>query len=488
MPALLPSELYYCNEATSDDSLLALLIQKPSDLIVFFEYACDDETWSEIHSDFMQKTMEWLTVQTFQDKLLVEFCKRAAKSIQAHYSILHAYIPLNLTFKFQDSSIQINSLLFSAASNFFKDILRRECFEKENLELSFDISPYFFKPIEEFVNTGKIAYLWKYDKEEIMKILRLAASWELHGVVEQCENSLRRYITIENVIDTLLMANQESWPRLKLACIHYINNHEDEFVLSFNEVESLTFEFLQFNDSSLKYFERLKGIITELICSGNLNENGLFTKVITQCPRLHALNLNGSFSFNESFFSIPQSLEVLNLSQCPWLNEQTLKKFAIICPTLRKLILSSNTQLNFIMWGELTKFSHLTSLDLSRCTQINDEDFLIIVKACPRLTELVLDECSNISDKGFFELAKTLSQINELDLSRCLLIDAALVELATRCRYLTSLNLTRCENITEKGVLALLKQALQLKKLNLTRCNIPLAVLEKIQSKIHLIS
>lgn len=482
MPALLPKELTHYQNVNSGDALFSSLIRNPKELVLFFDYACGDETWSESHPEFMKKTINWLTFQGFQDKLDIEWLKQSAKAIQDHFAILSPFIPYNIVCQLNDTSVSINSLLFSAASTFFKDILRRECREKNKMTFSLKIPYSLYKPIEEYVNTGKIAYLWKHEQDEIMAILQLGGSWGLDGVVSLCEEALQRYITPENALEMFLLSRRELWPRFKEECIHYINELNLGFLLFPGSIESVIFEFKEFKEISLEYFKKLSPFITELIIGGNLNEDSSFSEIIAKCPKLRSLNISGSSSLTENLYTIPKNLETLNVSQCSWLNNQSLKKIASICPSLKKMILTSNTQLNFVAWGELSRFRCLESLDLSRCHQISDDDFSVILRACRSLKELILDECKKISDKGYFELSKALSRLANLNLSRCSITDLALIEIAIRCHRLTVLNLMRCENITEKGILGLAKHANMLKELNLIRCNIPNIVINDLKT------
>lgn len=482
MPSLLPNELAHYQNVNSDDALFSSLIRNPKELVLFFDSACGDETWSEIHSEFMKKTINWLTFQTFQDKLDSEWLKQTAKAIQDHFAILSPFIPYNIVCKLNDTSVQINSLLFSAASSFFKDILRRECREKNKMTFNLNIPSSRFKPIEEYVYTGKIAYLWKHEQDEIMAILQLGGSWGLDGVVSLCEEALQRYLTPENALEMFLLARRELWPRFKEECIIYMNELNLGFLLFSGSIESVIFEFKEFKEISIDYFKKLSPFITELIIGGNLSEDPYFNEIILKCPKLRSLNISGSNSLNENLYNIPKNLETLNVSQCSWLNNQTLKKIAGICPNLKKIVFASNTQLNFVAWGELSRFHFLESLDLSRCHQISDDDFSVILRACRSLKELVLDECKKISDRGYFELSKALSRLANLDLSRCSITDLALIEIAIRCHRLTVLNLMRCENITEKGISGLAKHANMLKELNLIRCNIPTVIINELKN------
>ncbi|MFQ5729646.1 MAG: hypothetical protein ACE5GN_04735, partial [Waddliaceae bacterium] len=84
LPALLPEELHYTSVAENDKNLLNMLVKIPEDLVVFFEYACGDETWSELHHNFMQEVIRWMTWQFFQDRLLMKTAQRATLSIREH--------------------------------------------------------------------------------------------------------------------------------------------------------------------------------------------------------------------------------------------------------------------------------------------------------------------------------------------------------------------------------------------------------------------
>lgn len=483
-PALMPKELLYCEAETSEDNLFALLVKKPTDLIFFFETASDDETWSELHADFMRKMIEWITAQAFNDRLSVDLCKRAVQAIHKHYAILERFIPQNIEIRLKDDSVQINSLLLAVASTFFRDILLRECRDQNASKLSFEKIPYeLFSPIIVFVNTGHIPDLWKKEQNEVVALLHLGQSWRVESVVEACERTLKKYLTKENAIDKLLQAQQELWPLFKQICVDYINDFASGYRLGAPTVERLAFEFFDFSDATLAIFNRLQLFITDLICKGALSENARFGQIVRQCPKLSMLDVAGSLKLSEFFNDIPTDLQGISLAECSWLKAPTLKKMAEICPYIRHLDLSSNFQLNFGDWGELAKFKGLKSLNLSRCHQISDEDFVIILKACGPVTDLVLDECRKIGDKGFFELAKSLPRLTNLSLARCSISDSALLEIATRCRSLINLNLYRCDQLTERGLRELAKHARVLKELNLIHCNITPDTIHAIQLK-----
>ena len=72
LPLLLPKQLNYCEKASHDEDLYTLLLKNTPDMILFLESACADETWANRHQDFMKKSLAWLTIQFFQDRLAMD--------------------------------------------------------------------------------------------------------------------------------------------------------------------------------------------------------------------------------------------------------------------------------------------------------------------------------------------------------------------------------------------------------------------------------
>lgn len=482
-PALMPKELHYSKEI-SEDELFAVLVINPADLILFFETASADETWSELHIEFMRKIIEWLTAQAFKDRLSSDFCKRAAKAIYEHSHIIGRLVPQNIEIRLKDDQVQVSSLLMAVASDFFKDIMLRECRDKECRKLAFENTTYeMFAPFKAFIDSGSIPDLWKREQHEVVDILHLASSWRVYGVVKACEFTLKKYLNKQNAIDMLIQAQQELWPYFKQLCIDYINDYAIGFRVKAPTVERLAFEFQDFSESTFEIFQRLKPFITDLICKGTLSENPHFGRVVKLCPKLALLDISGSQMLSEYLTNIPKELPGISLAECSWLKSATLKKMAEICPYLKHLDLTSNFQLNFAAWGELAKFKGLKFLNLSRCHQITDDDFNVILKACGEVTDLILDGCRKIDDRGFFELAKNLPRLTNLSVVHCAISDSAALEIAARCRSLTSFSLMHCDQLTEKGLRELPKHAYALKELNLSDCAVTLKAIQEIQQK-----
>lgn len=481
LPALLPTELHYTAVASNDRILLNMLVKIQQDLIVFFEYACDDETWSGQHSDFMQEAMQWLTNQFFHDKLLMDLAQRISRAIQKHSHLLQSLIPNNLTIVYaEERSANVNSLLWGSSSEYLRTLIRQECRDKGKTILTFShLTPDVFLPIEEFILTGQVKELWRKEERELMPILLKASEWEITGLIELVEDLLKRYITIKNVFETLLQSHREGWRRLREACMAFVNDLNKGVYLD-SSISELCFEFLDFSDNALAIFEKLQQNINRLAVSRNLTEHPQFSKVVNSCPRMTCLDISRSEFFSERLTDIPSSLQELHVEKCPWLNNTNLRKLLEICPNLTKISLASNTQISYAGWSELQKLRFLQKLDISRCHQLSADEFKLILQACRSVTHLSLQECTKLTDQAFQEL-RNMAKLTDLDLSRCQISDKALIDLSTHCRHLVSLVLIRCSNITEKGIIETVKNTHLLQLLNISKCQVSETIFEKIK-------
>ena len=478
----MPKDLSYVETADSEEALFTLLVKKPVDLILFFETAGDDETWSDVHEVFMRRALDWLTLQTYHDKLDKPYAVRIAKTVWKHHHVLKPYVQDNLVIKLKDAEVPFNGLLLSAASDNFKQIIIKECRDKNGHTLTFSqIDRSAFLPIESFINTGEVPQLPTMGQEELIALIRRAQAWGLDELSKQCEQMLGKYLTHENILPMLNQAKREQWFYFAGRCADFFNQHNWGFRIETVSLDRLAFEFFDFQEEALRYFAHLKSLITDIICQGELNENSHFGPILKQCPGLISLDISRSPEFNRQLLDIPRSLQALTIMECAWTSRDTFKQLLGICPELKQINLSNNVHLNFSAWGELAKFKQLKNLSLDLCHQIPDADLGIILKGCGNLTTLSLSKCIKIGEKGFLELAKSLPRLTHLNLHRCSVTDNALVEIASRCRNLSVLDISACGELTEKGMVAFVRNAASLQELNLNRCRITSTAIDEIK-------
>ncbi len=488
LPALMYKSLSYTKDAETEDDLFKSLVPKPLDLIKFLVKACDDETWAENHSNFMRQALGWITEEFFQDRLLMSYVRKLAQVIREHYPAMVTFLPLNLTVKLKDKDVQINSMLFGSSSEFLRVMVRRECRDRKRYVLQLKEIPYkYFDIIETFMNTGSTLDLIRKDKPVVIKILKLAMQWELDELSIACQDYLKKYITSENVFDTMIRAHLRMRLHLREACFEFANHFQRGYRFENRGPEAIGFEFLDFSENSLEVFEKVRAYVTHLICSGKLTEDPTFVKVVNNCPKLICLDISRSKTFSDHLQEIPQTLQELEASDCPWMNNDNFSRLLDLCPELNNLTLISDVDLSAEGWGALQKLDHLHSLKLTRCTQITDDDLRVILQASKGLLVLHLEECRRLTDQGFADIPKYVPGMTILNLARTWISTLPLIEIATNCRLLNKIDLTHCEYINESALTELLRNAHELREVNVSHCDIPKAVLADLRKRFQFV-
>ncbi|OBT64033.1 hypothetical protein VE03_06693 [Pseudogymnoascus sp. 23342-1-I1] len=243
--------------------------------------------------------------------------------------------------------------------------------------------------------------------------------------------------------------------------------------------------------------------------------------LLSSNQRLAHLNLTDLAAVNNGSCKIiskscPQ-LESFNVSWCSHMDSRGLKLVIAGCPKLRDLrcgeVRGFSGPAGIEVATALYKTNNLERLVLSGCSDITDETLQIMIHgstdpetdiltnlplAPPRkLRHLDLSRCSRLTDTGIESLAHSVPYLQGLQLSSCaLLTDFSLSALVATTPYLTHLdleevsNLTNtflsthlskspcaarlshltlsyCENISDDGVLPLLKSATGLHTLDM---------------------
>lgn len=478
MPALLPEQLQYCQKAESQRALFDLLKKFPPDLILFLEAGCSDETWAEDHAEFISLGIEWVHTQFFQDNLMMEFAQQLTKVLRKHTSIARMHVPLNVTLKLKDRELPISTLMYGSCSLFWKELIRLECRDRNSNVISLtEISYDVFTPIDEFITKGSVEGIHVKTKETVESILALSLIWNLPELGDACQRSLKKWINRDNMIETLIETHRNGWSILRAECMNYMNDLNLDFCFHDSKPEQLLFEFLRFTETSVDFFRRLNWLVTHLIFSGNTTADPTFSKLVNECPTLRGLDLSYSHLYTDYLQNIPSHLEELNLSSCNWINNETLSSMVEYCPQLKKLVIASDVNLNFEAWSVLGKLTQLKTLDINRCSQIEDDDLKLILQSCESLQSLSLEECRGITDEGFYHISIYNKNLVNLNLARTDLSDLPLIDIANKCVRLLTLDLTRCEKISEKGLLEAVRAAKALKELSIINCKIPEAAI-----------
>ena len=158
------------------------------------------------------------------------------------------------------------------------------------------------------------------------------------------------------------------------------------------------------------------------------------------------------------------------------------KVFGITDATLLGLGFITEERLNFggSKYLRLKKESEITGIDCdrkisgSKCDQISrdNSDDLGIARCCLRLESINLHRCDDITDIGLSAIGLGCPHLAYLNLQNCARIsDEGLLAIARGCPLLQCINLQNCVRITDVGVSALARCCPDLATINLMCCS-----------------
>jgi len=321
------------------------------------------------------------------------------------------------------------------------------------------------KPISLRANPGlrhssRPSFLDHLTDELLVKVLSYLSSRQLMGVARVC----RRFY--------FLAWEPELWQRLSFT---------DDAELDVDRALKTTFQLVARNgvnlpstvraihlsgcsrltDRGLALIARRCSLLLELELQNCLNiTNGGLLDLTTRCQQLHHLDISGCPMV--SAVNIPVhppgskpdivkqhlNIQYLDLSDCPHVDDTSLRLVVESCP-----------QLQFLY--------------LRRCHQVTDASLRSIASYCLLLRELSVSDCPLLSDQGLTELGRLGPSLRYLSVAKCnLLTDAGVRTLARHCYRLRYLNLRGCEQVSDSAVDWLSKSCTRLRSLDIGKCDV----------------
>ncbi|PON94364.1 F-box domain containing protein [Trema orientale] len=126
--------------------------------------------------------------------------------------------------------------------------------------------------------------------------------------------------------------------------------------------------------------------------------------------------------------------------------------------------------------------SKLNELDLYRCTNITDSGISAIAHGCPDLEMINIAYCKDVTDNSLLSLSKC-SRLNTFESRGCPLITSlGLAAIAVQCKQLAKLDIKKCSNIDDTGMIPLAYFSQNLRQINLSYTAVTDAGLLKLAS------
>uniref|UniRef100_A0A2P2JXI3 F-box/LRR-repeat protein 15-like leucin rich repeat domain-containing protein n=1 Tax=Rhizophora mucronata TaxID=61149 RepID=A0A2P2JXI3_RHIMU len=179
------------------------------------------------------------------------------------------------------------------------------------------------------------------------------------------------------------------------------------------------------------------------------------------CILLRELSLSKCLGVTDEglscFVTKHTELRKLDITCCRKITDISIAHITSSCTNLTSLRMESCTMVPreaFVFIGQRCKF--LEELDLTD-NEIDDEGLKSISK-CSRLSSLKLGICMNISDEGLAHIGMNCSKLTELDLYRSAgITDSGILAIACVCPDLEMINMSYCKDITDSSLISLSK-------------------------------
>lgn len=168
----------------------------------------------------------------------------------------------------------------------------------------------------------------------------------------------------------------------------------------------------------------------------------------------------------------PAMLEI-DLHGCKQITNASVDVLLTSLRNLRELRLAHCNEINsnaFLSLPQDMTFDSLRILDLTACDLICDEAVDAIINASPRLRNLVLAKCRFITDRSVYSICKLGKNIHYVHLGHCSNItDEAVIKLVESCNRIRYIDLACCNRLTDISV-QYLATLPKLKRIGLVKC------------------
>ncbi|GJN40444.1 hypothetical protein PR202_gb29657 [Eleusine coracana subsp. coracana] len=175
---------------------------------------------------------------------------------------------------------------------------------------------------------------------------------------------------------------------------------------------------------------------------------------------------------NASLVSITSSctsLISLRMESCVHVSSDGLKLIGKHCHQLEELDLTDN-DLDDEGLKAIAGCSKLSSLKIGICLKISDEGLTQIGKSCPELRDIDLYRCGDISDDGVTHIAQGCPKLESINLCYCTgITDRSLMSLS-KCANLNTLEIRGCPRVSSSGISEIAMGCRLLSKLDIKKC------------------
>lgn len=221
---------------------------------------------------------------------------------------------------------------------------------------------------------------------------------------------------------------------------------------------------------------------SKTIESITLKRSSVIANTLAADLRLHIKLDIKSLDFSDCYFLSDESvmkfaetcpnLRIINLSHCGKISDHTILKLSKCCPQLQNINLRDNNSITDMGIGELSSRCNLREIHLINRRNVTDIAAFKIAEHCQDLESITLSS-PHLTDAAIVALATNCSRIRHATFSWCRQItDAALIEVAASWSNLEYLNVSSCSNISNVAVTVVARSCGRLETIKLRSCRL----------------
>ena len=121
-----------------------------------------------------------------------------------------------------EREFQAHRVVLATQSQFFEARFKEHWTREDNKIVMSDITPDTLEAVLMFMYTGEIETIHNDELVKVLDVLKAAAEYQVTKLQALCERDIFRFLTDDNVIDTLITAEQHKLHQLEEACMTYI--------------------------------------------------------------------------------------------------------------------------------------------------------------------------------------------------------------------------------------------------------------------------
>jgi F-box/leucine-rich repeat protein 2/20 len=282
---------------------------------------------------------------------------------------------------------------------------------------------------------------------------------------ELSDDELKKIVSLTPKLTTLDLGTAQD--RLTDAASEILCTHLPDLTALKLRSTQLTNSFVATLGTKCKAMEALM-----LYSCSDVSDEGL-TPFVNKESRLRALELTDSKIKDEvisSLVSTCTNLESINLSYSDLIHDLTPQSVTTACVHLKSLKLSGCTQLTDSAFRDIGKCSKLHTLHVNRCKELSNSALVFIAK-CSNLRTLEMSECVRIDDDGIACIAEGCGYLETIVVASCSKItNEGVNTLARRCPMLEYVDLSALCKITYKAFAWMNEKCPRMKVLKVGRC------------------